>query len=111
MSAIDIGSVLVALIAALSAWASQRSAQKANRINTSTSGRLEAERGAYERARAFDVQTIDRQDAEIAELRTKNKKLEQELERVKGRLHRLENLYPEWERLLHERIDETDDHK
>lgn len=111
MTAIDFGAILVALIAALGAWAAQRSATRASKFNTETSGRLEAERNAYERARAFDVDTIKRQAKELESLRAHNHKLEKELKQVKGRLRRLESLYPEWERLLHERIAEDDDHQ
>lgn len=111
MSAIDVGAILVAIIAALGAWAAQRSAAKASAFNTETSGRLEAERNAYERARAFDVDTINRQSRELEELRSHNHKLETELARVKDRLRRLEALYPEWERLLNERLDEDGDNE
>ena len=105
-----IGAIVVALIAALGGWASQRAASRASRINTSVSGRLEAEQGAYERARAFDVETIERQNVEIATLRVLVDKLREERDKLKARLRRIERLFPEWERLLSERINEqTDD--
>ena len=61
--------ILVAVIAALSAYASQRAAAKATTLNTSTTSRVDMEKEAYDRARKFDIETIERQDAEIAELR------------------------------------------
>lgn len=108
MDLIDFGSILVALIAALGAWAAQRSASRTAQINTSVSGRLEAEREAYQRARAFDIQTIERQNEEIKELHEENYQLRDDLKKVKERLARLEDLYPEWERLLNERLNEPD---
>lgn len=111
MTPVDAGAVIVAIIAALGAWAAQRSATRASRFNTETSGRLEAERNAYERARSFDVDTIARQGRELSELRDKNYRLETMLDHVKNRLKRLEDLYPEWERLLYERLNEPDDYE
>lgn len=76
-------SILVALIAAASAYMAQRSAAKATVINTKTTTEAEqaraqadALREAYERARKFDVETIQRQDAELVELRQHIAKLE-----------------------------------
>jgi len=55
----------VAGIAALGAWASQRAASKASTVST----RMDAEKEAYERARQFDIETIQRQQDEINKLR------------------------------------------
>jgi peptidoglycan hydrolase CwlO-like protein len=90
MGILDVGGVIIAIIAALGAWAAQRAAAKASTANTTVSGRLDAERGAYERARAFDVATIERQDHELKELREANKTLKEELAVVKARLAKLE---------------------
>lgn len=109
MSLIDLGGVFVAIIAALGAWASARSSARASRINTEVSGRLEAEKGAYERARIFDTETIRRQDEEIAELRNDNDRLRRELAQVKRRLRRLEDISPDIERILREHIEDYDD--
>lgn len=98
MGLIDLGAIIVALIAAFGAWAAQRSASKTSKFNTTFSGRLDAERGAYERARAFDIETIERQEAEIRELRDANERLRRELQAVKKRLARLEHLAPDLER-------------
>lgn len=108
MNLVDLGAILVAIIAALGAWAAQRSAAKASTFNTAVSGRLDAEKEAYNRARALDVETITRQDTELELLRKENETLRSELRVVKVRLRRLEHLYPEWERLLHERIEEQE---
>ena len=76
-------SVLVAIIAAASAYMAQRSAAKATVINTKTTTEAEqaraqadALREAYERARKFDVETIQRQDEELVELRLHVARLE-----------------------------------
>lgn len=123
MDLTSIGAVVVAVVAAVGAWASQKSASRASMIIASTSSRLEAEREAYERARAFDVATIQRQDEEItgllkeiATLRTKLNVLEDlhiqmeglraQLMLATAKIQRFENLYPKWERLLHERANE-----
>ena len=89
MDAVSAATILVALIAAAGAWASQRAAHKVSVANTITSGRVDMEKEAYNRARAYDTETIKRQDEEIAELRAchklclddiKNLKLTYELE-------------------------------
>lgn len=38
-------------------------------MNTQTTSRVDMEKEAYDRARKFDIETIERQDAELAELR------------------------------------------
>lgn len=109
MALIDLGAIIAAALAALGAWAAQRAASKASKVNTETSGRLEAEKGAYERARVFDLETIDRQNDEIDKLRVENETLKKEIVVVKTRLANLEHMIPEWERLLHERSTESYD--
>lgn len=64
----SIASAVVAAIAGLSAWASQRAAAKASIRNTDTTSRSAIEEGAFERAKSFYTDTIDRQDREIHEL-------------------------------------------
>lgn len=97
---IDIGSIGVALIAAGGAWASQRSASKATNINTMVNARIEAEKDAYERARAFDTETIRRQNEEIRDLRA-------EVSKCRERIAVLEHGHPSsLERMLLERLDE-----
>lgn len=104
MSAAEIASILVAVVAALGAWAAQRTASKTAKINTQVSGRLEAERGAYERARKFDTETIKRQDEEIKQLRELNDELRLDLETAMDRIKHLEDvIIPEIERQFYER--------
>lgn len=55
----------VACIAAIGAWAAQRASSKASTV----SARMDAEKEAYERARQFDLDTIQRQQEEIKVLR------------------------------------------
>lgn len=64
-----IASIIVAGVAAASAYASQRAAAKASRDNTNTSSRTDMEKEAYDRARRYDTDTIGRQDGELDELR------------------------------------------
>jgi uncharacterized membrane protein YccC len=105
---LDLGAIIVATIAALGAWAAQHAAAAASRANTLVSTKLDAEKEAYQRARTLDVQTIERQDREIKELREENQRLRDELKLVKARLARLEHITPEIERLINERLDEDD---
>lgn len=77
-----IASVIVSLIAALAGFASQRSAAKAQTRTAATSSRAELEKEAYERARAFDTETIKRQDDELSELRQHVKDLNSDVKRM-----------------------------
>lgn len=127
MDAANIATIIVAVIAALSALASQRAAARASTRNVSTSSRVEMEKEAYDRARAYDTETIKRQDAEIAELRaemaevkTKHSTCTAEIERLKAaheeensalrvRIARLETgLHTNLEELLRERLNEPE---
>lgn len=101
MNLLDIGSIIIAVIAALGAWASQRAAANASKVGS----RMDAEKEAYERARKFDMDTIKRQDEEIKELRD-------ELDRLKQRLQLIEERTPismmGLEGILRDRIEGTD---
>lgn len=90
MEVLDFGAIFVALIAAIGAWAAQNSASRSSRINNEVSSRLNAEEQAYQRARDFDIKTIERQDEEIKELQTENKALRDEIFKLKSRLYVLE---------------------
>lgn len=90
MDAVNIASVLIAAIAALSAYASQRTAARASTANTQASTRVDMEKEAYERARQFDTDTIDRQDKEIEELRKEISELREENRKLRLRIIRLE---------------------
>lgn len=93
----NIASILAAIVAALSAWAVSRSAtkgaNKAKEIEAQTtreSARSNAESEAYERARAFDTETIARQATQIQELQRALGERESELGQVRtdnGLLH------------------------
>lgn len=96
----DYASIIAGIIAALSAWAVSRSAGKANRLakeleaqaqveaervrleGTKETTRSQAETEAYERARAFDIATIERQTAEILQVRADNVHLNADVKRV-----------------------------
>lgn len=83
MDPASIASVIVALIAAAVAIASQRSASQASRKNTQATTRVDMEKEAYIRARAFDVDTIEHQDKEIKDLRDDIKRQAEELKDLK----------------------------
>lgn len=113
MALLDFGAVIVALIAALGAWAAARSTSKASKSSSIFSAKLDAEKGAYERARLFDVETIQRQDAMLVELRGQVEYLEGEVQRLKARLRKIENyegMSDELRRQLHEHFERFGDH-
>jgi small-conductance mechanosensitive channel len=92
-----IASIIVSVIAALAGYASQRAAVRATNKNAASSSRTEldktrteAEKEAYQRARAFDMETIQRQDAELEELRANQRTLNEDIKlvnRENTRLH------------------------
>lgn len=101
--------VIVAIIAAAGAVASRSSTGKTNVEVATTSGRLAAETEAYERAKAFDVATINEQNKQIADLRQENKfllveqaKMKDRIKKLEGLLERLGRQYPEIERTVNE---------
>ncbi len=73
-----IATITVAIIAALSAFATQRQASKANRQAQLDTIRADSEVEAFNRARAFDVGTIERQNAVIKEQASELKAQKQE---------------------------------
>lgn len=116
MDAVNIATILVALIAAAGAWASQRAASKASIQNTQVGGRVDMEKEAYERARGYDTETIARQSAEITELREEHEacsqkisdmeaKHELEITMLRNRIARLErDTFSHVEEMLRERL-------
>lgn len=66
----SVASVFVAAVAALSAFASQRAAANASIKNADTASRTAIETEAFERAKGFYTDTIDRQAREISDLET-----------------------------------------
>lgn len=75
---LNIGAILIAIIAALGTWATQRSAAKAAIVND----KAKAEAEAYSRAVKMDSDTIARQDVEIKELRDDRDSLRSRLKEV-----------------------------
>lgn len=100
----DYATIVAAIVAAFSAWAVARSAANGNRLakeletraqvqakeieseTEKESNRSAAETAAYERARAFDVATIERQEAELLRLRADNAHLHIDNRRLNGDL-------------------------
>lgn len=110
MDAVNLATVIVAIIAAAGAWASQRAASKATRDNTMVGGRVDMEKEAYNRARAFDTETISRQNVEIDDLRVKNESLDKQVQEIKN-LHEVEirNLRARIARLERDTADNTEE--
>lgn len=79
--------VVVAVIAGLSGYAAQRSSSKAAGKVKVESSRVDMEKSAYERARAFDTETIARQNRRIAELAREVRLLQEELKELKSNGH------------------------
>lgn len=82
MNGVVIASVIVSAIAAVGGWLSARESRKASNTNSVTSGRVEMEKEAYERARKLDTDTIQRQEEELDDLRSRNDRLQERVELV-----------------------------
>lgn len=82
--------IIIAIISALTALASQRAAAKASTV----SARSAAEEEAYIRARKLDVETIQRLEEDNAELRAREKENLEQIEILKWRVSRLERGLP-----------------
>lgn len=105
MDAGNWATIIVAAIALISAIFSGRAAAGASKY----SSRAQAETEAYNRARTMDIQTINRQDQEIEEIRKENAEMFQKIKDLKAdneRLHedndRLRRRVTHLERLLGE---------
>jgi predicted RNase H-like nuclease (RuvC/YqgF family) len=88
---INLGLILTTLISLVGAYATSRSAAKANL----RSDKEKAEVDAYNRASAMDIKTIERQKQELkefedeqAELKRKNKELEAENQVLRKEAHK-----------------------
>lgn len=68
---LNLGAILIALIAALGAWLTHRQTAKATIVSAKSAAEMEA----YGRAVNMDRETIKRQDGEIEKLREENDKL------------------------------------
>lgn len=96
--ATNVVTLLVAIIAAVSAVASQRASAKAAaaaKIETAknelANSRVDMEKSAYERARAFDTETIVRQNKRIAELSREVRYLKKKCETLSARLDKVDH--------------------
>jgi peptidoglycan hydrolase CwlO-like protein len=77
-----LGSIIISIIAATATWLASRVSSKASIKNAVTSSRAVMEEEAYQRARAYDVETIRRQDQELNELRENQKTLNADVKMV-----------------------------
>jgi|ERR1043165_1575695 FtsZ-binding cell division protein ZapB len=78
MKGSDWAVIIVALISVVSAVLAGRSARKAAKYDSDASimnSKTLAETDAYNRARKMDIETIERQDKEIDEIREQNRRL------------------------------------
>lgn len=94
----------VAVIGLIGAWLSARSARAAAAYSASASianQKAEAETEAYSRARKMDVETIQRQDAEIAELTEENRELRRKLNKLEYDHYRLQQSFREQQDEIH----------
>jgi predicted transcriptional regulator len=66
---VGFASIAISIIAAVGGWLAARESRKASTTNTNTSSRVVLEEEAYQRARAYDKETIERQSNELRELR------------------------------------------
>ena len=110
MNAGNWAAIIVAAISLLSAVFAGRAAAGASKYST----RAQAETEAYNRARKMDIETIERQDEEIEEIRKENKKLDARIKELKldnERLHedndRLRRRVAHLERLLGEPSEQS----
>jgi peptidoglycan hydrolase CwlO-like protein len=103
MKSSDWAVIIVALISVVSAVLAGRSARKAAKYDSEasiTNSRTVAETEAYNRARKMDIETIERQDKEIDEVREQNRKL-------RAKIRELQNDYEtvhEENRVLRQRV-------
>lgn len=86
MNAGNWATIIVALIALISAIFSGRAASGAAKY----SSKAQAETEAYGRARKMDIETIERQNGQLEELRKRVKELELENNRLRRRVSQLE---------------------
>lgn len=98
MTATNAVTLIVAIIAAIASFAAQRATAKAAKEAKLESARLErestrasVEKDAYERARAFDTETIVRQNKRIAELSREVRRLNALVGALRTRLDRVDH--------------------
>lgn len=96
----SIAAIIVSVVAAAGAYASQRAAAKAAKQNTESSGRMKMEDEAYDRAREYDTETIERQGRELIELRTERDQIKADVKELKEDNERLHDENRELKRKL-----------
>jgi peptidoglycan hydrolase CwlO-like protein len=74
-----IAGVVSVTISAGVGWATHKSATRSVERNNSLTSRTDIEKEAFERAKSFYTDTIDRQDHDLDELREENRRLKQEV--------------------------------
>jgi predicted RNase H-like nuclease (RuvC/YqgF family) len=82
---------LISVIAAIFSGKAARSAAKLNADASTTNSRTLAETEAYARARKMDIETIERQEEDIEELRKNNHQIREKLRALMEHNERLRN--------------------
>ena len=95
MPKIDLANIIVAFVSGFAMWATQKTIAKASSASSIQNIRAQMEQEAYERARAYDTETIKRQAEEIKELQLENKELKNELKALRSRVQTLEAVVKE----------------
>jgi cell division protein FtsB len=96
-----------AIITALGAIATQRSAARAAVRNAQTASRTDMEQEAFERAKGYYTDTIDRQARDIMSLETAMSGLEARVAQLKARVTDLESQLDAAKRALRRAIEEA----
>jgi FtsZ-binding cell division protein ZapB len=110
MDGSDWAIIIVALISVVSAALAARSARKAAKYDSDASmanSKTLAETEAYNRARKMDIETIERQDKEIDEIREQHRKLRAKVRELQ---QENENLHEE-NRVLKQRVARLEQHQ
>ena len=89
MDGTDVASIIAAVIAAAAAAFTARSASRASTRSTEVASRTDIEKEAFERAKEFYTDTIDRLTAENREHETKIDELKQRVDAQDSELHQL----------------------
>ena len=103
----DIVVLLVTIISATAAFASQRAAARATSKDKLVSSRADLETEAYTRARAIDTETIERQTNELKEMRVEIADLRTKCETTEDKY----DLLVDQNRRLRERIVDLERHE
>lgn|SRR5690349_650858 len=102
--------IIVAMISVVSAALAGRSARKSAQYTSDaavTNSRTVAETEAYNRARKMDIETIERQDKEIDEVREQNRQLRLKVRELQADYERVH----EENRLLRQRVTRLEQHQ